>query len=182
MPKVEISRAKIIIALESKAPKTLTEVYRILGGTGKLSGSVAHKIRETVPGIEKVLSQNKAAATLKAKRPQKSSSTLQISGKSKKAPKESSKTVVARHSKNPFRPGSGYGLLVDIIAAAGPKGIGKEDLQKKYVKYSGKDMIHTKYDMAVINSASKDGDKRHKSCKDGFTIIKTVDNFRIRFV
>ena len=183
MPKVEISQQKIIIALESRAPKSLAEVYRILGGK-KLSGAEANRIRQACPGIEQVLAQNKSAGTLKAEEKAiVGKPTLQTSGKSKKSAKErskASKSKVPRHPKNPFREGSGYGLLLDLIANAGSKGIGKEDLLKAYCKATGKDLIHAKYDLSVINSGEA-GRNRHRSMKDNVTIILESDNYQVRF-
>ena len=177
MSKIDISQQKIIVALESRAPKSLSELYRILGGTGKLSGKIARQIRLAVPGIEKILAENKGK-TAKAE----GSGELPKSHKAEKKPaKAPKKCPVPRHPKNPFREGSGYGLLVDLIAAADSKGIGKEDLLKAYCKATGKDLTHAKYDLAVINSAREDSEKRHRSCADSFTILKEGDNFRIRF-
>ena len=181
MSKVDLSQQKIIIALESRSPKSLTEVYRILGGTGKLSGTLAAKIRAAVPYIEKTLAENKAGAA-KAEGEEVSPKSKPAQKADKKPAKAAKKSPVPRHPKNPFREGSGYGLLVDLIAAAGSKdGIGKEDLLKAYCKATGKDIVHAKYDLAVINSAAETSEKRHRSCADSFTIIKTVDNYRIRF-
>lgn len=183
MPKVEINQQKIIIALESRNPKSLTEVYRILGGK-KLSGAEANRIRHACPGIEQVLAQNKAAWTLKAEEKAIAEKpTLQTSGKSKKPAKgrsKASKAKVPRHPKNPFREGSGYGLLLDLIANAGSKGIGKEDLLKAYCKATGKDLIHAKFDLSVINSGEA-GRNRHRSMKDNVTIIRESDNYQVRF-
>ena len=177
MSKVDLSQQKIIVALESRSPKSLTEVYRILGGTGKLSGTLAAKIRAAVPYIEKTMAENKGKSE-KAE----GSGELPKSQKAEKKPaKAPKKSPVPRHPKNPFREGSGYGLLVDLIANAGSKGIGKEDLLKAYCKTTGKDIVHAKYDLAVINSASETSEKRHRSCADSFTILKETDNYRIRF-
>ena len=189
MPKVDICQQKIIVALESRSPKTLTEIYRILGGTGKLSGTLAAKIREAVPGIEKTLAQNKDAETvksegvethLKSKPPKKAGK--KPAKTEKNAPKATGfKSKVPRHPKNPFRPeSSSYGILVDLIAQAGVQGIGRDSLLKEFCRITGKDEVHAKYDLAVINSAVAGGN-RHKSCKDGFVLIKDVDNYRIRF-
>ena len=184
MSKIELSKEKIIEILESKKPKSLTEIYRHLGGQGKLSGSTAKQMRSLVEGIDNWVANNKASAG-SVKSEENPKPTLQKSGKSKgskktaKASKKPSK--VPRHPKNPFREGSGYGLILDQIADAGSKGIGKEDLLKAYCKATGKDIVHAKYDLAVINSASETSERRHRSCADGFTIIKTVDNYRIRF-
>lgn len=180
MSKAQITRESLVLIFEAKSPKSLTEVYRLLGGKGKLSGSTASRMRKLNPSIDEMVANNKAKEKAEGT-PKEEKPTPQACRKSKKPAKTSAKSKVPRHKDNPFRPGSGYGLLVDIIAAAGPKGIGKEDLQKEYAKCSGKDLTHTKYDMAVINSASKDCDHRHRSCRDGFTIIKEGDNFRIRF-
>ena len=179
MPKVEINQQKIIIALETRAPKSLTEVFHILGGAGKLSGSVAKKMRELVPGIEERLASNKAGEGEAEENPQP---TIPKSGKSEKTAKKNSKASkakVPRHPKNPFREGSGYGLLLDLIANAGSKGIGKEDLLKAYCKATGKDLIHAKFDLSVINSGEA-GRNRHRSMKDNVTIIREADNYRVR--
>ena len=179
MSKIDISQQKIIVALESRAPKSLSELYRILGGD-KLSGKIARQIRLAVPGIEKILAENKGK-TAKADGEEVSTKSKPAQKAEKKPAKAPKKSPVPHDSRNPFRPGSGYGLLVDIIAAAGPKGIGKEDLLKAYCKATGKDIVHAKYDLAVINSASETSEKRHRSCADGFTILKETDNYRIRF-
>ena len=172
MSKVAINRESIEKALSEHKPTSLSSLYKtITAKKTSVPGSVAKTMRELVPNLVERLSKNKVAVPSTGKR---------IQGK-KTLTKTVLKPGIPCHKQNPFRPGSGYGLLVDIIAAAGPKGIGKEDLQKEYAKYSGKDLTHTRYDMAVINSASKDCDRRHRSCRDGFTILKEGDNFRIRF-
>ena len=180
MSKIDVSQQKIIVALESRAPKSLSELYRILGGH-KLSGKIARQIRLAVPGIEKILAENKAG-TAKAEgsvEPPKSKPAKMADKKPSTTPK---KSPVPRHPKNPYRKSdTGYGLLLDLISNAGPKGIGKEALLSKYCEISGKDLQHAKYDLAVINSASETSEKRHRSCADGFTILKETDNYRIRF-
>ena len=180
MSKIDISQQKIIVALESRSPKSLSELYRILGGD-KLSGKIARQIRLAVPGIEKILAENKGK-TEKAEDDEVSTKSKSAPKAEKKPAKAPKKSPVPHDSRNPFRKwDSGYGLLVDLIANAGQKGIGKEDLLKAYCKATGKDIVHAKYDLAVINSASETGEKRHRSCADGFTILKETDNYRIRF-
>ena len=180
MSKIDISQQKIIVALESRAPKTLSELYRILGGH-KLSGKIARQIRLAVPGIEKILAENKAGAA-KTEGEEVSPKSQPAKKADKKPAKAAKKSAVPHDSRNPFRKSdSGYGLLVDLIANAGQKGIGKEDLLKAYCKATGKDIVHAKYDLAVINSASETSEKRHRSCADGFTVLKEGDNYRIRF-
>ena len=179
MSGIELSKEKIVEVLESKSPKSLTEIYRHLGGEGKLSGSVAGKIRNLVPDIGKVVAGNKAKAM-----PQEGKAnfrTSKTSKSAKKTAKAGAKSKVPRAVQNPFRPGSGYGLLLDIIADAGARGIGKDDLISAYCKATGKDERLARFDLAVINSARQDSDKRHRSCADGFTILKEGDNYRVRF-
>ena len=177
---IEITAETIQKALESK-PTSLTGLWKILGGTGSVSGSAAKKMREAVPGIEAILLENKAG-TAKAEGKEVSPRPRPSKKVEKKPVKAPKKSLVPHDSRNPFRKwDSGYGLLVDLIANAGSKGIGKEDLLKAYCKATGKDIVHAKYDLAVINSARQESDKRHRSCADGFTILKEGDNYRIRF-
>ena len=183
MPKVELSKEKIVEVLEAQSPKSLTEIYRHLGGQGKLSGSTAKTMRSLVPDIEERVAKNKAAVTVKSEPVQKDDATSHPSEKSKKVfkkPAKATKSSIPRHTKNPFRPGSGYGLILDIIADAGAKGIGKPDLLKAYCKASGKDLTHAMYDLAVINSAAV-GRTRHRSMKDGVTVILDGANYQVSF-
>jgi hypothetical protein len=177
---IVINAESINKALESK-PTSLTGLWKALGGSGSVSGSAAKRMREAVPGIEAILAKIKAGTAKaegqvvppKGKRPQKAD---------RKPTKVSKKSSVPHDIRNPFRKwDSGYGLLVDLIASAGPKGIGKETLLSEYCRITGKDLQHAKYDLAVINSAKEDSDKRHRSCADGFTILKEGDNYRVRF-
>lgn len=177
---IEINAESIKKALESSKPTSLTGLWKALGGSGSVSGSSAKKMREAVSGIEGVLAGNKAG-TAKPEGAVVPLKGKQVRKADKKPAKASKKSAVPRNLKNPFRDGSSYGLLVDLIAAVGSKGIGKETLLAEFCRLSGKDLQHAKYDLAVINSASETSDKRHKSCADGFTIVKTVDNYRIRF-
>lgn len=176
---LKLTKESLILVLEVHAPKSLTEAYRLLNGEGKLSGSTAKKMRELVPGIDEWVGKNKANAEKAEGEPKEEKPTLPTSEKSKKVAKAVVKSKVPRHPKNPFRPG-GYATLIDLIANAGSKGIGKEDLLKAYCKATGKDIVHAKYDLSVINSAEA-GRNRHRSMKDGVTIIRETDNYRIRF-
>ena len=173
---IEINAESIKNALESSKPTSLTGLWKALGGSGSVSGSASKKMREAVPGIEGVLAENKAG-TAKAEGvviPLKGKQVRKTDKKPAKAPK---KSAVPRNLKNPFRDGSSYGLLVDLIAGVGSK----ETLLAEFCRISGKDLQHAKYDLAVINSASETSERRHRSCADGFTILKEGDNYRIRF-
>ena len=177
---IEINAESIKKALESSKPTSLTGLWKALGGSGSVSGAVAKKMREEFSGIEEILAENKAG-TAKAEGTVVSAKAKRLPKTDKKPAKASRKSAVPRHPKNPFREGSGYGLLVDLIASVGSKGIGKETLMAEFCRISGKDLQHAKYDLAVINSASETSERRHRSCADGFTILRETDNYRIRF-
>ena len=84
-----------------------------------------------------------------------------------------------RQPKNPFRNGSGYGALVDIIAWAAP-GILEEPLLKIFCAVTGKSEKRAKYSLTVIESAQR-GKPRHKSCRSGFVIHKNRNAYSIEF-
>ena len=174
---VQIDAETIKKALESN-PTSLTGLWKALGGSGSVSGSASKRMRNEFPGLEAILAENKGK-TAKAEGPKETTATKPVK-KADKKPAKNPKTAVPRHPKNPFREGSGYGLILDIIANAGSKGIGKEDLLKAYGKISGKDLTHAKYDLAVVTSAAV-GRTRHRSMKDGVTIILDGANYQVRF-
>lgn len=175
---IELNQQKIIIALESRSPKSLTEVYRILGGTGKLSGSVAKKMRELVPGIEETLARNKAG---EIKADEKPRPTIPKSGKSEKATKKNSKATYLRCDKNPFREGSNYSLAFDILASS-KDGLSLAEWRERYAKAARKPLKLAGFDTQVLLTA-KDSPtgERHRSCRDGFYIEREGDHVRIRF-
>ena len=175
---IEINAESISKALESK-PTSLTGLWKALGGSGSVSGSASKRMRNEFPGLEAVLAENKGK-TAKAEGSEETTATKPAKRADKKPAKAPKKSAVPRHPKNPFREGSGYGLILDIIADAGSKGIGKEDLLKAYGKISGKDLTHAKYDLAVVTSAAV-GRTRHRSMKDGATIILDGANYQVRF-
>ena len=176
---IEINAESIKKAIESSKPTSLTGLWKALGGSGSVSGSASKKMREAGPGIEGVLAENKAG-TAKAEGEQVSPKSKPAK-KADKKPAKSPKSSIPRHQKNPFREGSGYGLLVDLLAQAGAKGIGKPELIKAYSSASGKDETHCRYDLAVILSAATTSEKIHRSCRSGFSILREQDHLRIKF-
>lgn len=85
-----------------------------------------------------------------------------------------------RHPKNPFRAGSSYGILVDLIAWASP-GILKEPLLNMYCAVTRKSRKRATSDLSVIESAQQ-GEHRKKSCRAGFIITKENGFYSIQFV
>ena len=175
MPKVEVSREKIVEVLESKSPKSLTEVYRHLGGVGKLSGSTGKQMRSLVPDIEKVVAGNRAG---EGKGEPKE--TLRTSGKSKKPGKKASKATYPHCDKNPFREGSNYALAFDVLASF-PDGLPLADWRERYAKAAKKSLKLASYDIQVLLTA-KDSPtgERHRSCRDGFYIEREGDHVTLK--
>ena len=167
MPKVEINQQKIIIALESRSPKSLTELYRILGGAGKLSGSVAKKMRELVPGIEETLASNKAG---EMKAEEKSPATLRTSGKYDKVAKPRKPKVhqPEEAESTPYRKGSAYSKVYQILAEH-PNGISRADLIREAARRCKKPASRSAFDVAVVVSPREScTGPRHRSARDGY--------------
>ena len=172
MSKIEITADAINKVLETAKPTSLTGLWKLIGGKGSVPGSTAKKMREVVPDIVERMVGNKPLKTSKAEKNTTKTAPKAIGFKSTKFP---------RHEKNPFRPGSGYGLLTDIIASSGSSGIAKDEVIKAYCKATGKDAVHARYDLAVILSASTNSERKHRSCRDGFSVLREGDNLRIKF-
>ena len=176
MSKLELSRGRIEEILESKKPVSLTEVYRYLGGIGKLSGSTGKQMRTLVPDIEKVVAGNRAG---EGKGEPKE--TLRTSGKSKKPGKKASKATYPHCDKNPFREGSNYALAFDILASF-PEGLPLAEWRERYAKAARKSLILAGYGIQVLLTAKDTPTgERHRSCRDGFFIERQCDHVTLKF-
>lgn len=177
MSKVEITRERIAEILESQKPKSLTEVYRLLGGQGKLSGSLAGKIRNHVPDIEKVVAGNKAGAAQADGKPE---ATIRTS-KTSKGAKKTAKATYPRCDKNPFREGSNYALAFDILAA-NKDGLPLAEWRERYAKAARKSLKLASYDIQVLLTAKETPTgERHRSCRSGFYIERQCDHVTLKF-
>ena len=166
---IELNQQKIIIALESRSPKSLTEVYRILGGAGKLSGSAAKRMRELVPGIEERLASNKAG---EMKAEEKSPATLRTSGKSGKVAKPRKPKVHQSEEaeSTPYRKGSAYSKVYQILAEH-PDGISRADLIREAARRCKKPATRSAFDVAVVVSPREScTGPRHRSARDGYYV------------
>jgi hypothetical protein len=171
MKAIEMTAEAVNKALEASKATSLTGLYRALGGSGSIPGSTAKRMRELVGDLEERLAKNKAVG---------SPATKPTAKKEPKAAKPKASRV-PRHPQNPFREGSNYGTLVDLIAQAGQTGVSKDSLIKSYCRATGKEERLAKYDLSVIVSASQDAEKRHRSCRDGFQVIRVGDNLSVTF-
>ena len=182
MPKVEVSREKIVEVLESKKPVSLTEVYRHLGGVGKLSGSTAGKIRNLFPDIEKVVAGNRAGEAPKGEgESQDGKAKFRTSKTSKGAKKVAGKSKYPHSASNPFREGSNYSLAFDILASI-PEGLPLAEWRERYAKAARKSLKLASYDIQVLLTAKDTPTgERHKSCRDGFYIERQCDHVTLKF-
>ena len=179
MSKVELSPQKIIVALESRSPKSLSELFRILGGH-KLSGKIARQIRLAVPGIEKILAENKGKSE-KAEGEEVSAKSKTAQKADKKPAKAPKKSSVPRNRANPFREGSNYSLAFDILAAS-KEGLSLAEWRERYAKAARKPLKLAGFDTQVLLTAKDTPTgERHRSCRDGFYIEREGDHVRIRF-
>ena len=134
--------------------------------------SVPEYLEEALPAKPERKAPAKKAKPVEEKIPAKSIPTV---SSYKGTPMDN----LPRHPKNPFRPGSGYGLLVDIIAWA-EVGIYKGALISMYRHFTGKPEARAGFDLTVIASAQR-GKPRHESCREGFFILKQGDIYSIEF-
>ena len=83
------------------------------------------------------------------------------------------KKSIPHNSQNPYRPNSGYALLVNLIAQ---RPLTKEELLKRYCRISGVKISLAKFSWAVVGGARKSfNSKRHKSAKKGYYINESRD-------
>ena len=187
MSKLKLSKETLILILEAHSPQSLTEAYRLLGGTGKLSGSTAKRMRTLVPGLDEWVARNKAEAG-KAKgeatvgaEPKGNQPTLRTSGKSKKPAKKASKATYPHCDKNPFREGSNYSLAFDVLASS-RDGLPLAEWRERYAKAARKSLKLASYDIQVLLTAKDTPTgERHRSCRDGFYIEREGDHVTLKF-
>lgn len=169
MTKIQIDAESINKALVEGKPTSLTGLWKALGGKGSVSGSTAKIMREVIPDIADRLATNKPVETSEAKQKPKPTTVS-----------KSRKSACPRHPKNPFRAGA-YGLLVDLLAQSGDKGISRDDLLKDFCRITKKPLQNAKYDLQVILSASTDSERLHRSCREGFSVLREGQHYRIKF-
>jgi hypothetical protein len=186
MKSADLTAEAVIQSIGTSKAASLGQLHRALGGKGSASGSLAKRLKELVPNIGELFAANKGEAgeekaTAKAEKdpkPEKKAKREKASKTAaKKVAEKPAKRAVKRADGNPFRDGSGYGLLFDILAAAGAEGMPVDAWKKKYMSITGKDEAHTRYDTCVLLSAQESPTgSRHRSCREGFWIRRECDN------
>lgn len=165
MSKTELSKEKIVEILESKSPRTLTEVYRLLGGV-KLSGSVAGKMRFLVPDISERLAKNKGGDPLKPEAVAKPRKPKVLQ------PEEAEST--------PYRKGSAYSKVYQILAEH-PDGISRTDLIREAARRCKKPASRSAFDVAVVVSPREScTGPRHRSARESYFVKVEGSCFTLR--
>jgi len=155
-------------------------------GKGANQVSAANEAKGTKvakePKVAKVVAEPKSSPQKTPKTP-KPLKTLKTA-KTVKAPKSKvsspgSSSLYPRHEKNPFRLNSSYSKVFDCFASF-KNGVRRDELLTKVSEAVGKDLMHSKYDLAVIISA-KDSNTgpRHRSCPEGFWVRRENDNLTL---
>jgi len=163
----DITREILVAALEKSHASSLTQLHHALGGKGSVSGSTGKKFKSLVPEIGDLLAKNKGSATAMVRADKKTARAAS----SKKYP---------RSRKNPFREGSSYAVVFDVLAAH-PNGLHREKLVAECARLTRKDIKHSSYDCSVLLSASDSvNGPRHRSCQNGFWCQKTNSHVVLR--
>lgn len=168
-------------AIHEGKPSSMTKLAHMLGHKGSVSGTLTKKLRALVPGIDELLTANPPAnggkTTSKAK-------AAKVATKTAKAPAQQNRAKscgakggkYVRDPRNPFREGSSYGTVFDILASY-PNGIEKEMLVRLVAAETGKTLVRAGYDCQVVLSARPNDDglnnndsPRNRSCRPGYWV------------
>jgi bacterioferritin-associated ferredoxin len=187
---VNLTKESIVGAVQQGAT-SISQVYKMLGGQGNVSGSTTKKIRQLMPDIQVQLDVNKgtkpvtdnATAPTKASKPSKPTIEKPVKAKPT-TPKPAKQTKAhpskySRHKSNPFRENSAYATCFDILAAH-KDGIGRDEILNLIGKETHKDIKHAGYDLSVLLSAKESPTgPRHRSCREGFWVKREHHHYTL---
>jgi outer membrane biosynthesis protein TonB len=143
---------------------------------------MSKQIKKAVKNVQKQVKDVKSPAKKPTKAPVKEAKVKSAEVKvvkpvQKPVEKPVRKSKYARHPQNPYREGSGYGLVFDILAAH-KEGLRRDVLVKLYSQESGKDEKKgAMWDSTVVLSGSESNTgKRHRSAREGYWVKRTNDH------
>lgn len=180
--KTELTADAVKAAIKERKPASMTQLAHALGHRGNVSGTLTRKLRGLVPGIDGLL--GKVARPAKVGKATKKANVAKLVDKMAKP--TAKQTMVhscgtkgakyARDPRNPFREGSSYGTVFDILASY-PNGIEKEMLVRLVATETGKTIVRAGYDCQVVLSARPNEDglnnndsPRNRSCRPGYWV------------
>ena len=136
-------------------PGTMTALAHGLGYRGSPSGNLTAKIRQIVPGIDKLLRMNAAAAEIVG------------SGRKKVSKKRKKGKAHPRPECSPFRPNTLYGAIFDALFACREKGITRDQLLD-YLKRHPDKAISSRSEQChrwaiIVVTSSRETGEAHRS-------------------
>jgi hypothetical protein len=192
--KMELTADTVRKLIEEKKPSSFTRLAHMLGYKGSVSSSLTKKFRTLLPDIDDLLNRATKSAACGGK-----PTAGETMAKAVKSVKHTDTTVkspanqvkakpagakggkYARDPRNPFRAGSSYGTVVDIMASY-PNGVEKEMLIRLVAAETGKSLTRAGYDCQVVLSArpnqdglSNNDSPRNRSCRPGFWVKREND-------
>lgn len=91
------------------------------------------------------------------------------------ATRESSQRKQNQFAENPYRAGTGYAAIFDLLYKERERGITKWDLQEESVRVLQKDRRLVKYDVAIVISPTAEGES-NRSAKANYYWVRRVGN------
>ena len=198
---VELTAEVIGKAIEDGRFSSMTQLAHHLGYKGSVSSTLTRKFKLLVPAIASLMERNKPAkhdvkaSPAVAKPTATETKSSAPKGKSDKTIK-TDKTVpkpsgakggkFARDPRNPFRPGSTYGKVFDILASY-PDGLEKEMLVRLVSAETKKGIKLASFDTQVVLSArgseapglSRNNGPRNRSARNGYWVQRTNGHVKL---
>ena len=192
--KAELSIESLKAVIGEKKPTSMTKLAHLLGYKGSVSSSLTRKFRALIPEIDALLKGAEGSdggtkglgKTEAAKgKPAKVKKVVPAMAAKSPAKQHKAKPVGAKGGKyhraprNPFREGSSYGTVFDVLASH-PDGMEREMLVRLVAAETGKDLKRAGFDVQVVCSARPNDDglnnndsPRNRSCRPGFWVKRT---------
>ncbi|NQU12194.1 hypothetical protein HQ590_15475 [bacterium] len=102
-----------------------------------------------------------------------------VAKKQKPAKPASPPTAPSRPDANPYREGSAYGKIYDVLASH-PSGVTRAELLAEAQKATRKTKDRTNYDLAVVVSPRTANGPRHTSARPGYHVERKGDRLILR--
>ena len=166
MSKKQLSKESILKALGASNATSLTALHKAMGGKGSVPGSTSKRMRELVPDLTDRLLANKG------EKPQPTTAR-------KKSTKALPPSKYPRHSSNPYRAGSSYGLCYDILAGH-KDGIRRDELIGILAKEGRTTATRAGFNVSVVLSSRESATgPRHRSARQGYFVRVTNDHVQL---
>lgn len=174
--KVELTAETVREAIKDGKPTSMTQLAHLLGYKGSVSSSLTKKFRKLVPEIDALLKGTVPTGTTSAAGKAVTAKAKPKPAKPPPQPAGAKAGKYTRDPRNPFREGSSYATVFDILASH-RDGMEKEMLVRLVAAQTSKTLVRSGYDCQVVLSARPNDDglnnnesPRNRSCRPGFWI------------